>query len=80
MVMGTPRGKSILGIKPNTAINAAKSETKAMDKEDVFIKRMRFLASALKAHMKGVRHTSCGYKHVDGKWCQYFKTASLACT
>ena len=36
-VMGTPKGRSILGIKPKTAINAAKSETKAMDKEEVFI-------------------------------------------
>jgi hypothetical protein len=41
MVMGTPKGKSILGIKPNTAISAANKETKAIDKEVVFISKMK---------------------------------------
>jgi hypothetical protein len=40
-VIGTPKGKSIFGIKPKTAIKAANSETSAMDKEEVFIKRKK---------------------------------------
>jgi hypothetical protein len=36
--MGTPNGKSIFGINPKTAIKAAKRETNAMEKEEVFIK------------------------------------------
>jgi hypothetical protein len=38
-VMGTPSGKSILGIKPNTAIRAANRETKAIEKEEVFMRK-----------------------------------------
>jgi hypothetical protein len=38
-VMGTPKGKSILGIKPNTAMRAANKETKAIEKEEVFMRK-----------------------------------------
>jgi hypothetical protein len=37
--MGTPRGKSILGISPNTATKAANKETRAIENVDVFINR-----------------------------------------
>jgi hypothetical protein len=35
--MGTPKGKSILGIKPKTAMSAANKETKAIEREGVCI-------------------------------------------